>query len=79
MAEKKFSSKKEVLEYLGKSPKDTRLVDRMISRNEIRRVDGCDELVQGTVDDESEQLRKRVADLELELEMCRAEKDAAQK
>ena len=79
MAEKKFSSKKEVLEYLGKSPKDTRLVDRMISRNEIRRVDGCYELVQGTVDDESEQLRKRVADLELELEMCRAEKDAAQK
>lgn len=40
MSEKIFQSKKEVLEYLGKSPKDTRLVDRMISRNEIRRVDG---------------------------------------
>ena len=79
MSEKKFSSKKEVLEYLGKSPKDTRLVDRMIGRNEIRRVDGCYELVQGTVDEESAELKKKVADLELELEMCRAERDAAQK
>ena len=35
MSEKIFQSKKEVLEYLGKNPKDTRLLDRMKKRGEI--------------------------------------------
>ena len=38
MEEKKiFQSKKELLEYLGKSPKDTRLIDRMMKRGEVAR------------------------------------------
>lgn len=32
-----FQSKKELLEYLGKSPKDTRLIDRMIARGEVEK------------------------------------------
>jgi len=39
MSEKIFQSKKEVLEYLGKSPNDRKLVDRMISKGEIEKTD----------------------------------------
>lgn len=40
MSEKIFQSKKEVLEYLGKNPKDTRLLDRMKQRGELEVVEG---------------------------------------
>ncbi len=40
MSEKIFQSKKEVLEYLGKSPNDRKLVDRMISKGEIEKTEG---------------------------------------
>ena len=39
MSEKIFQSKKEVLEYLGKNPNDRRLVDRMIIRGEIEKME----------------------------------------
>lgn len=39
MSEKIFQSKKEVLEYLGKNPKDTRLLDRMKQRGEIEKTE----------------------------------------
>ena len=39
MSEKIFQSKKEVLEYLGKNAKDTRLLDRMIKRGEVEKTD----------------------------------------
>jgi hypothetical protein len=39
MSEKIFQSKKEVLEYLGKSPNDRKLVDRMISKGEIEKTE----------------------------------------
>ena len=41
MSERKiFVNKKSILEHLGKSPKDTRLVDRMIIRGEVVKVEG---------------------------------------
>lgn len=82
-----FSSKKALLEYLGKNGKDTRLVDRMIGKGEVQRLeDGGYELVQNMSGEEVAALRekvaeqeKRIVDLELDLEMCQAEKEAAQK
>ena len=72
-----FQNKKEVLEYLGKSPKDTRLIDRMISRGEVVRLeDGWYGLVEKVSNDEleklkaeNEELKKKVADLELDKEI----------
>lgn len=72
-----FQSKKEVLEYLGKSPKDTRLIDRMISRGEVVRLeDGWYGLVEKVSGDEleklraeNEELKQKVADLELDKEI----------
>lgn len=76
MSEKIFQSKKEVLEYLGKSPKDTRLVDRMIGRGELEKRDGEYVLFEKGADAETEALRKeveglkkKVAWLELEVEI----------
>ena len=75
-----FQNKKEVLEYLGKSPKDTRLIDRMISRGEVVRLeDGWYGLVQKVSSEEVDALKKRVSDLELDLAMCQVEKEALKK
>ena len=40
MSEKIFQSKKDVLKFLGKNEKDTKLIDRMIIRKEVVRVEG---------------------------------------
>ena len=72
-----FQNKKEILEYLGKSPKDTRLVDRMIKRGEVVRLeDGWYGLVQKVSNEEldklreeNEELKKKVVDLELDKEI----------
>ena len=75
MSEKIFQSKKEVLEYLGKSPNDRKLVDRMISKGEIEKTDEWYKLVQkgdGELEKlraENEELKKKVADLELDKEI----------
>ena len=75
MSEKIFQSKKEVLEYLGKSPNDRKLVDRMISKGEIEKTEDWYKLVQKDDDEleklraENEELKKKVADLELDKEI----------
>lgn len=79
MAEKIFSSKKELLKHLGKNERDTKLVDRMIGKWEVHKVEGWYELVEKVSGEEAEALKKRVADLELDLAMCQAEKEALQK
>ena len=66
MSERKiFVNKKNILEYLGKSPKDTRLVDRMIVRGEVVKVEGWYELVER---EDVRELRDRIEELERELE-----------
>lgn len=57
-----FSKKRELLEYLGKNPKDNKLVDRLILRGEVRVVEGMYEIVDK--DEEIKELRARVAELE---------------
>ena len=82
-----FSSKKALLEHLGKNGKDTKLVDRMIGKGEVQRLeDGGYELIQNMSGEEAAALRekiaeqeKKIADLELDLAMCQAEKEAAQR
>lgn len=75
MSEKIFQSKKEVLEYLGKNSKDTRLLDRMIKRGEVEKTDEWYKLVQKGNEEveklraENEELKKKVADLELDKEI----------
>lgn len=75
MSEKIFQSKKEILEYLGKSPNDRKLVDRMISKGEIEKTEDWYKLVQKDDDEleklrrENEELKKKVADLELDKEI----------
>ena len=75
MSEKIFQSKKEVLEYLGKSPNDRKLVDRMISKGEIEKTEDWYKLVQKGNEEveklraENEELKKKVADLELDKEI----------
>ena len=76
MSEKIFQSKKEVLEYLGKNPNDRRLVDRMIAKGEIEKRDGEYVLFEKGADAETEALRKeveelkkKVAGLELDVEI----------
>lgn len=59
-----FFTKKELLEYLGKNPNDNKLIDRMISRKEVRKVDW----VYIIDDDELSYLRGRVKELEAKLE-----------
>lgn len=77
MSEKIFQSKKEILEYLGKNPKDTRLLDRMKQRGELEVVEGWYRLVQNKevvdleekIKDQEEKIReqeKRIAELEEE-------------
>lgn len=82
MSEKIFQSKKEVLEYLGKNPKDTRLLDRMKQRGEIEVVEGWYRLVQTGVEAEVEELKekvakqeKRIAELEEENRMLKERLD----
>lgn len=79
MSEKNFQSKKEVLEYLGKSPNDRKLIDRMISKGEIEKTEDWYKLVEKISGEEVEELKKRVSDLELDLAMCQAEKEALKK
>ena len=75
MSEKIFQSKKEILEYLGKNSKDTRLLDRMIKRGEVEKTDEWYKLVQKGNEEveklraENEELKKKVADLELDKEI----------
>lgn len=75
MSEKIFQSKKEILEYLGKNSKDTRLLDRMIKRGEVEKTEDWYKLVQKSNDEveklraENEELKKKVADLELDKEI----------
>ena len=75
MSEKIFQSKKEVLEYLGKSPNDRKLVDRMISKGEIEKTEDWYKLVQkedGELEKlrrENEELKKKVEELELDKEI----------
>ena len=75
MSEKIFSSKKEILEHLGKNAKDTRLLDRMIKRGEVEKTDEWYKLVQKGNEEveklraENEELKKKVADLELDKEI----------
>ena len=75
MSEKIFQSKKEILEYLGKNAKDTRLLDRMIKRGEVEKTDEWYKLVQKGNEEleklraENEELKKKVADLELDKEI----------
>lgn len=75
MSEKIFQSKKEVLEYLGKNPEDRRQVDRMIKRGEVEKTEDWYKLVQKGNEEveklrvENEELKKRVADLELDKEI----------
>lgn len=68
MSEKIFQSKKEVLEYLGKNPKDTRLLDRMKQRGELEVVEGWYRLVQTGVEAEVEELKEKVAKQEKRIE-----------
>lgn len=61
-----FSTKKEFLEYLGKSPDDRKLVDRLIHRGEARMIDGMYYLVDkdariAELEKEVEELRGRIA------------------
>ena len=65
MSEKIFQSKKEVLEYLGKNPKDTRLLDRMKKRGEIEVVEDWYRLVQNK---EVVDLEERIKEQEKEIE-----------
>ena len=75
MSEKIFQSKKEILEYLGKNSKDTRLLDRMIKRGEVEKTDEWYKLVQKGNEEveklraENEELKKKVVDLELDKEI----------
>ena len=60
-----FQNKKEILEYLGKSPKDTRLIDRMISRGEVVRLeDGWYGLVQKISNEEVVSLEEKIKEQE---------------
>ena len=60
-----FSSKKALLEYLGKNGKDTKLIDRMIGKGEVRRLeDGGYELVQNMSGEEAAALREKIAEQE---------------
>lgn len=56
MVEKFFSSKRGVLEYLGKSLEDRKLVDRMIRKGEIEKTEDWYRLIQKG-DDELEKLK----------------------
>lgn len=79
MEEKKiFQSKKELLEYLGKSPKDTRLVDRMIARGEVEKwTDGYELLPTPTpagiekIRAEHEELVKKIKKQQDEIDMLK--------
>lgn len=64
MSEKFFQSKKEVLEYLGKSPNDRKLVDRMISKGEIEKTEDWYRLVEKVSGEEVEELKEKVAEQE---------------
>lgn len=65
-----FNTKKEVLEYLGKNSKDTKLVDRMIDRGEIiKSANGYEVEEKRNKSDieQIKQLKQRIIELEEEL------------
>lgn len=61
-----FTTKRELLEYLGKNPDDRKLVDRMIKRWEVYREDWMYNLItdKQSLIDEFKSLRERVKELE---------------
>lgn len=75
-SEKIFQNQKEVLEYLGKNPNDRNLISRMIRKWEIEKTEGWYRLIQKVSGEEleklkakNEELKKKVADLELDKEI----------
>ena len=67
MAEKKiFVNKKSILEYLGKNTEDRKLIERMIMRKEVVKVDGGYELVQK---DDVRELREEIKELKDKINM----------
>lgn len=65
MEEKKiFQSKKELLEYLGKSPNDRKLIDRMVARGEVKIGGWVYELIQKVEVDELTELKSKNEELE---------------
>ena len=62
-----FESKRALLEYLGKNPKDNKLVDRMMLRGEVYMEDGMFCLRETDADAlrrENEQLKEKIKELE---------------
>lgn len=77
---KKFATKKEILEYLGKDVEDRKLIDRMIKRGDIKKVDGEYQLIEKEdpwkVDEYRERIKElenKIFELELELDTFRDE------
>lgn len=74
---KKFQTKKEILGYLGKDVEDRKLIDRMIKRGDIKKVDGEYQLIEK--EDPTEyvnkikELENKIFELELELDTFRDE------
>lgn len=75
-SEKIFQNQKEVLEYLGKNPNDRNLISRMIRKWEIEKTEGWYRLVEKVSGEEleklkaeNEELKEKVADLELDKEI----------
>lgn len=75
-SEKIFQNQKEVLEYLGKNPNDRNLISRMIRKWEIEKMEGWYRLVEKVsgeeldkLREENKELKKKVADLELDKEI----------
>lgn len=75
-SEKIFQNQKEILEYLGKNPNDRNLISRMIRKWEIERMEDWYRIVEKVNVEEVEELKKRIAGLELDLAMSEAEKEA---
>lgn len=77
---KKFATKKEILEYLGKDVEDRKLIDRMIKRGDIKKVDGEYQLIEK--EDPTEyvnkikELENKIFELELELDTLRNERES---
>ena len=77
MSEKIFQKKFEILEYLGKDRRDTKLIDRMITRGEVIKTEEWYQLVQK--EDPSEYLKKikelenKILELEEEIAILKSE------
>lgn len=78
---KKFATKKEILEYLGKDVEDRKLIDRMIKRGDIKKVDGEYQLIEKEDPyvkiteyvNKIKELENKIFELELELDTFRDE------